>query len=160
MIAFEEIPEAFAGVMLRADEPDAGPAFDPRSVEQRFDLAGRARACVPLVIDVQRRTLRWLDVVMGVTGSEHAVHRHSDKLATLGESLGLHYDSGARVSLGEAARWHAAARASTVLIRARTVRSPAWIVKKGRQPERSSTGSRRWHRQRPSPPRRRRTSPS
>lgn len=117
-VAFEDIPEAFAGVMLRADKPDAGSVFDPRSVEQRFDLVGRARACVPLVIDLQRRTLRWLDVVMGVTGSDHAVHRHSDKLAALGEFLGLHYDSGARVSLGEAARWHAAARASTVLIRA------------------------------------------
>jgi hypothetical protein len=117
-VAFEEIPDAFAGVMLRSDAPDAGAVFDARSVEQRFDLTGRARACVPLVIDLQRGTLRWLDIVMGVTGSLHAVHRHNDKLAILGESLSLHYDSGARVSLGEVARWHAAARASTVLIRA------------------------------------------
>jgi len=115
--AFEDIPEAFAGVMLRDDEPHAGPVFDARAVEQRFDLVGRARACVPFTIDVRARTMRWLDVVQGVTGTFHAVHRHVGALAEIGQSLGQYYDSGARVSLGEDARWQAAARAQTVLIR-------------------------------------------
>lgn len=116
-VAFEDIPEAFAGIMLRADEPAVGPVFDPRAVEQRFDLTGRARAVVPLLVDLQARTLRWLDVVQGVSGTGHAVHRHVDALAAVGQNLDHYYASGARVSLGEAAGWHAAARARTVLLR-------------------------------------------
>jgi hypothetical protein len=116
-VPFDEMVEAFAGLMLRTDAPDEGRIFEPRTVEQRFDLAGKARACVPFVLDAQTRTLRWLDVVKGVTGTFHAVHRHSDDLSRLGEALTDLYGSGARVGLGELARWHAAARASTVDVR-------------------------------------------
>lgn len=116
-VPFGELAEAFAGLMLR-DVPGAdGPLFDPRSVEQRFDLTGSGRACVPLVIDVQSRTLRWLDVVKGVTGTQHAVWRHADALATLAHRLTELFASGARIGLGELARWHAAARAGTVVLR-------------------------------------------
>ncbi|HST86006.1 MAG TPA: MXAN_6230/SCO0854 family RING domain-containing protein [Kineosporiaceae bacterium] len=116
-VAFEDMPEAFAGVLLRADDPRHGPIFDPRSVEQRFDLAGRARSSVPFILDLQAGTMRWLDVALGVTGTFHDVHRHAGALEQIGQSLGEYYAAGARVSLGEIARWHAAARAATVLVR-------------------------------------------
>ncbi|MFC9266378.1 RING finger family 4 domain-containing protein [Streptomyces zhihengii] len=118
-VPFGELAEAFAGLMLRDGPGGAGPLFDPRSVEQRFDLTGSSRACVPLVVDLQSRTLRWLDVVKGVTGTQHAVWRHADALATLAHRLTELFASGARVGLGELARWHAAARAGTVVLRHR-----------------------------------------
>jgi Prokaryotic RING finger family 4 len=116
-VAFNDMAEAFAGVMLRGDDPAVRPVFDTSTVEQRFDLAGRARACVPFVIDLATRTMRWLDVAQGVTGTFHAVHRHHDALALLGESLSWLYTSGARITMGELATWHAAARADVVLVR-------------------------------------------
>jgi hypothetical protein len=116
-VAFDDLAEAFAGLMLRDETGTTGPAFDPRQVEQRFDLTGQARASVPMVIDVAGRTMRWLDVVKGVTGTHHAMHRHVDDLAILGQGLTNLFTSGARVGLGELATWHAAARANTVAVR-------------------------------------------
>ncbi|MFI0739072.1 MXAN_6230/SCO0854 family RING domain-containing protein [Streptomyces sp. NPDC021100] len=116
-VPFEELAEGFAGLMVRDQPGGHGPVFDPRQVEQRFDLTGRAHACVPLVVDVADRTMRWLDVVKGVTGTHHAVYRHADDLALLGRGLTELFASGARVGLGELARLHAAGRARTVVVR-------------------------------------------
>ncbi|MFJ9914604.1 MXAN_6230/SCO0854 family RING domain-containing protein [Actinacidiphila glaucinigra] len=116
-VPFEELDEAFAGLMLRDEPGDAGPVFDARAVEQRYDLTGRARTGVPLVIDVAGRTMRWLDVAKGVTGTRHSVARHGDGLAALAEGLTGMFASRARVGLGELAVWQAAARAATVLLR-------------------------------------------
>jgi hypothetical protein len=114
-IAFEDMAEAFAGFMAISDVD--GPPFDARAVEQRFDLTGRARASVPFVVDLADRTVRWLDTAHGVTGTHHAVHRHSRGLALMGWALSGYYASPARVHLSELALWHAAARARTVLVR-------------------------------------------
>ncbi|WP_116215141.1 MXAN_6230/SCO0854 family RING domain-containing protein [Streptomyces olivoreticuli] len=116
-VAFDDLAEAFSGLMVRDEPGGTGPVFDPRQVEQRFDLTGRAHACVPMVVDVADRTMRWLDVVKGVTGTHHAVHRHSDDLAALGRGLTDLFTSGARVGLGELATWRSAARAGTVVVR-------------------------------------------
>jgi RING finger family protein len=116
-IPFDDLAEAYAGVMAREGDPAAGQIFDPGTVEQRFDLAGQARASVPFVLDLATSKLRWLDVAHGVTGTFHAVHRHHEALGTLGECLGDLYASGARVSIFELAVWQAAARAGTVDVR-------------------------------------------
>ncbi|OEV09238.1 MXAN_6230/SCO0854 family RING domain-containing protein [Streptomyces nanshensis] len=116
-VPFVELEDAFAGLMVR-DEPGVnGPVFDARQVEQRFDLTSPAKACLPMVIDVQARTMRWLDIVQGVTGTHHAVHRHGDSMAALGRHLTALFSSGARVGLGELATWQAAARATNVVVR-------------------------------------------
>ncbi|QKV96485.1 hypothetical protein HUT19_36220 [Streptomyces sp. NA02950] len=116
-VPFVELAEAFAGFMVRDEPGDRGPVFDPRAVEQRFDLTSASRSSVPLVLDIPGRTMRWLDVVQGVSGTRHAVHRHVKLLAVLGKSLTGLFASGARVGLGELAIWQAAARAGTVLLR-------------------------------------------
>ncbi|MGW0858758.1 MXAN_6230/SCO0854 family RING domain-containing protein, partial [Streptomyces sp. NPDC002690] len=116
-VPFVELADAFAGLMVRDRPGKEGPVFDPRQVEQRFDLTSPAKACVPLVFDVRARTLRWLDIAQGVTGTHHAVHRHGGGLAELGRHLTDLFTSGARVTLGELAVWHAASRARTVLLR-------------------------------------------
>jgi hypothetical protein len=116
-VAFDDMAEAFAGVMVRAGAPGAGAAFEPRTVEHRFDLGGRSRASVPFVCDLAGRELRWLDMTQGVTGTLHAVHVHASALAVMGQSLDELYRSGARIGLGELATWEAAARAGTVYTR-------------------------------------------
>lgn len=134
-VPFVDLPEAYAGVMVRDDEPEENAIFEPRSVEQRFDLTGQAKLCVPFVLDLQTRTLRWLDVMQGVTGTHHAVHRHANALATLGAALTELYASEARVRLGELAVWHAAARAQAVLVR----RADGTVVRHDRRAGETST---------------------
>ncbi|MEV7680795.1 RING finger family 4 domain-containing protein [Streptomyces sp. NPDC088341] len=116
-VPFAELGDAFAGFMVRDEPPGHGEIFDPRTVEQRFDLTGTSRACVPLLLDIPGRTMRWLDVVQGVSGTHHAVRRYVDEIALLGRSLNDLFASGARVGLGELAVWQAAGRARTVVVR-------------------------------------------
>lgn len=116
-VAFEAMAEAFAGFMALTGSPETGEVFDPRTVEQRFDLTGRAYASVPLTVDLNTRRLRWLDMTAGVTGYGSAVHNQAGVLADLGRAMSGLYDGGSRVSLGELATWHAAARARTILLR-------------------------------------------
>ncbi|MGW7286290.1 MXAN_6230/SCO0854 family RING domain-containing protein [Streptomyces sp. NPDC054847] len=130
-VPFGDLAEAFAGLMVRDAPGGAGPVFEPRSVEQRFDLTGGERACVPLVVDLRARTMRWLDVAKGVTGTQHSVWRHSTALATLGRSLTGLFASGARVSLGELACRQAAARASWVVLRREDAASAVYVRRDG-----------------------------
>lgn len=116
-IPFVRLDDAFAGLMARDEPGTTGAVFDARQVEQRYDLTSASRASVPFMLDIAGRTMRWLDVAQGVTGTHHAVHRHADDLAVLAEHLTALFASGARVSLGELALWHAAARARTVIVR-------------------------------------------
>lgn len=116
-VPFVKLDDAFAGLMARDEPGTTGAVFDARQVEQRYDLTSASRASVPLMVDVAGRTMRWLDVAQGVTGTHHAVHRHANDLAVLAEHLTALFASGARVSLGELALWHAAARARTVIVR-------------------------------------------
>jgi len=109
--------EAFAGLMLRSAAPEHGDVFDARAVEQRFDVTGPGKVTLPFIVDLAERTMRWLDVTARVTGTNHAIHRHHDTLAVLGNALTGTFDARARVTLGELGRWHAAARAGEVLVR-------------------------------------------
>jgi hypothetical protein len=113
-VPFSELADAFAGYMVHDD--GTGAHFDPRSVGQRFDPEGSNRAMVPLVVDVPARTMRWLDIMQGVTGNGHAVHRHADALTLLGRGLTDLFASGSRVGLGELTVWQAA-RAAVVVLR-------------------------------------------
>jgi hypothetical protein len=116
-VAFTDMAEAFAGVMVRAAAPERGEVFNARAVEQRFDLTGPGKLTLPFVIDLAARTMRWLDVTGKITGTHHAVHRHHELFATLVDALEEAFTAGARVTLGELARWHATARADEVLVR-------------------------------------------
>lgn len=116
-VPFTDMAEAFAGVMVRSAAPESGAVFDARAVEQRFDLTGPGKVTVGFVVDVAERTMCWLDVDARVTGTHHAVHRHRDKLGLIGSTLLDAFRAGSRVTMGELARWHAAARAGEVLVR-------------------------------------------
>lgn len=116
-VPFTGMAEAFAGFMVRASEAERGEHFDARTVEQRFDLTGPGKVVLPMVVDLRGRTMRWLDVAAKVTGTDHAVHRHSDQFATVASALVESFEAGGRVTLGELGRYLAAARAQEVLVR-------------------------------------------
>jgi len=75
-VAFTDMAEAFAGLMLRSAPPKRGEVFDALAVEQRFDLTGPGKVTMPFVVDLAEETMRWMDVTARVTGTNHAVHRH------------------------------------------------------------------------------------
>ena len=88
-------------------------------MEQRFDLQGSAKISVPLVIDLEERRMRWVDVKVPPDGSFHTVRSSRHKLAQFGRSTLAYFGSGARPTLWELACLHAAARTRTVHVRRR-----------------------------------------
>jgi hypothetical protein len=116
-VPFNQMAEAFAGIMLRQDAPQRGEIFDPSAVELRFDLAGTGMTTLPLLLDRHSRTMRWLDVSARVTGTNHAAWRHGRSTGLLASAIDASIRRGERVMLGELGRWIAAARARTVVLR-------------------------------------------
>ncbi|MFP2958023.1 MXAN_6230/SCO0854 family RING domain-containing protein [Myxococcus sp. 1LA] len=116
-VSFDRMEDAFAGFMVR-DGAD-GPHFDARAVEQRFDLQGKAKISVPLVIDLEQKQLRWVDVKVPPEDGFQSVRRSRGELAHLGKDTLAYFGTGARPTLWELACLHAAARSRTVRVRRR-----------------------------------------
>ncbi|WP_406316058.1 hypothetical protein OHA77_03370 [Streptosporangium sp. NBC_01639] len=113
-VPFDRLVRGFAGFM---DAPDG--LFDPLAVRQRFDLTGPAKILLPLVVDLWSRTMRWADLNLSAVRVFHQADGNDEQLARLGAALEDVFGLGDRVTLWEISCWHAAARASTVLVRHR-----------------------------------------
>lgn len=112
---FRLLERGFAGVMLRDDLE--GAHFDPRTVKLRFSLRGESGVYLPLVLDLERRRLHWLDVYAkgglafnNVATSNRAIQRTCPALMD-------YFASGARTSMWEVAARHAAARCQRAFVR-------------------------------------------
>jgi len=120
---FEQLPHAFAGVMLA---PDEGTHFDARAVAQRFDLRGKSRITVPLTIDLAERRMRWLDVHLASREDLHSVGGYRAALAHIGRDFADLVGTGSRPSMWDVACVHAAARANVIYIRERDGAFPVY----------------------------------
>lgn len=114
-VPFERMNDAFAGLM--SSPPTRRSNFDPRRVEQRFDLQGEAKLAVPMLVDLQTKRMRWLDLNSPVKGRRHSVASNRGPLAFLGRDLTDYFGSGARPSMWQLGCVHAAARADYVCVR-------------------------------------------
>lgn len=116
-VPFEELPDAFAGFMaLPADGPrDA--SYDPKSVRQRFDLAGESRAYLPMVVDLGARRALWADVHLPPSGSYQSVDASGgDRLGAAASDICAHFGSGTRTTLWDLTVWRAAVRTREVAV--------------------------------------------
>lgn len=59
--SFTEIPECFAGVMMR-QSPQSGEIFEPKTVDNRLDLTADNKICIPMIIDLEERKVVWTDL--------------------------------------------------------------------------------------------------
>jgi len=116
-IAFDQLTCGFAGLMIR---PRDGDPFDPRAVAQRFDLHGKSVITVPLVIDLEARRLRWLDVHIAGPSALAQVGGYRAALAHIGRDFADLASTGARPTLWDVAMIHAVARANIVYVRERS----------------------------------------
>lgn len=116
-VPFDELPDAFAGFMtLPADGPrDA--SYDPRTVRQRFDLAGESRAYLPMVVDLDARRALWADIHLPASQTFQSVGSSGGHmLAAAARDVCAHFASGARTTLWDLAVWRAAARTREVAV--------------------------------------------
>ena len=58
---FVGLPECSAGWMMRR-RPDSGEIFEPKTVEDRVDVASDTTICLPVVLDLVERKVVWADI--------------------------------------------------------------------------------------------------
>ncbi|MGW7273903.1 MXAN_6230/SCO0854 family RING domain-containing protein [Streptomyces sp. NPDC054864] len=107
-VPFDELPDAFAGFM--AVQGTGRAVYDPRTVRQRFDLAGDAALRVPMIVDLRSRRAWWADVTLATGDGNHDVWRHRKQLGRMGNDLLDTFQPCGRATLWDLACWTAAAR--------------------------------------------------
>ncbi|MFF8095039.1 MXAN_6230/SCO0854 family RING domain-containing protein [Streptomyces sp. NPDC016675] len=121
-VPFEELPDAFAGFMALPAHGPRDASYDPRTVRQRFDLAGDSRVCLPMIVDLGRRRTLWTDTHLPSASGFQSIGSHGgDGLATVARHVWEQFASGSRVTLWDLAVWRAAARSPEVAV---TLRGP------------------------------------
>lgn len=117
-VPFDELPDAFAGFM--AVEGKGRAVYDPRTVRQRFDLAGDAALRVPMIVDLRTRRAWWTDITLATGDGNHDVWRYRKQLGRMGNDLLDTFQPCGRATLWDLACWAAAARtAGPVYVRGR-----------------------------------------
>ncbi len=58
-----DLPECFAGWMARS-EANSGEIFEPRTLQDKVDIASRTRVCLPAVFDLEERCVIWADIAL------------------------------------------------------------------------------------------------
>ena len=58
-----DLPECFAGWMARS-HPASGESYEPKTVQDRVDIAADTRIAVPLLLDLVRRQVVWCDAAL------------------------------------------------------------------------------------------------
>lgn len=107
-VPFDQLPDAFAGFM--AVEGAKKAVYDPRTVRQRFDLAGDAALRVPMIVDLRSRRAWWADVTLATGEGNHDVWRYRKQLGRMGNDLLDTFRPCGRATLWDLACWTAAAR--------------------------------------------------
>lgn len=60
---YVDLPECFAGWMARS-EPESGEVYEPKTVQDRFDLTADTRVAIPIVFDIVERKAIWCDMAL------------------------------------------------------------------------------------------------
>jgi hypothetical protein len=58
---FCDMPECFAGWMIRQN-PGSGEIFEPKTVENKVDLAAKSKIAIPVILDLVERKVIWCDL--------------------------------------------------------------------------------------------------
>lgn len=118
---FSQLERGFAGLMIRDD--DGGQHFDPRTVKQKFALAGENGTFIPLVLDLEDQCMHWLDVQAEGRLQMNNVATSNSDITKICPAFISYFRSGARLSVYELGLLHAAARCKKVTIRGAITRS-------------------------------------
>ncbi len=84
--AFLSLPECFGGWMMR-ENPNSGEVFEPKTVQDKIDITAASRACVPVIIDAQDRTVYWSDLALKTESQINNAAKNSVGFSQIGRSI-------------------------------------------------------------------------
>ena len=109
---FKEHDAVYAGWMTR-DHANSNEIYDPKFVEQKIDLTGENKNCIPVLFDLKNRKAIWADVATGRSGHFGGNNVESNR-ATIEETIQAVVDTSRKVSLYNLFSLHAAVRGEVV----------------------------------------------
>ncbi|MCB1216315.1 hypothetical protein KDL44_02920 [bacterium] len=118
-LPFTELERAFAGFMLRNDE--FGSHFDPRTVVSRFSLDGSNGMFMPLLLDLTRMRMLWMDTYSRGQLAFNNVANSNKAITAICPAFQEYYGSGLRCSVRDLMLIRAAA-ARRVILRGSSIR--------------------------------------
>jgi ankyrin repeat protein len=85
--AYCDLPECFAGVMLR-QFPNSGEIYEPRTVLNKFDLSANTQIAIPLILDLQTKQMIWTDLSLKKNPNHvNNVHSNRSSLSLLCQAM-------------------------------------------------------------------------
>jgi hypothetical protein len=81
-----DLPECFAGWMTRT-HADSGEIFEPRTVENKIDIASDTRICLPLIIDLFNMEVVWTDIALKKSPLWNNVHQNLRGISLMTKAL-------------------------------------------------------------------------
>lgn len=81
-----DLPECFAGWMART-HADSGEIFEPKTVENRIDLASDTRICIPLIVDLYENKVVWTDIALKKSPLWNNVHQNLRGVSLMTKAL-------------------------------------------------------------------------
>jgi len=81
-----DLPECFAGWMAR-QQANSGEIFEPRTVQDKIDVAANTRICLPLIIDLAERRIIWTDIALRKHPSWNNVKNNLSGVSVMARAL-------------------------------------------------------------------------
>ena len=107
---FATLPECSAGWMLR-ESPGSGEVFEPKTVQDKIDVASESTLVMPLIVDVSERRIIWADTAIKANaGQPNNIRGNYDSITLVGRALTEVH----RPSLHDLFMLHAHARGTVV----------------------------------------------
>ena len=60
-VPYCDLPQCYMGWMAR-EEPNSGEIYEPATVQDKLDLASDSRISIPMVVDLEEKTIVWADL--------------------------------------------------------------------------------------------------
>ncbi|MCG6146600.1 TerD family protein [Leptospira bandrabouensis] len=84
---FCDLPECFAGFMIR-QHPNSGEIYEPRTIENKFDVTANTKICIPMIIDLEVRKVIWTDISLTTNiGYNNNVLNNMSSIALMSKAM-------------------------------------------------------------------------
>ena len=83
---FINLPEVYSGWMIRK-APNSGEIYEPKTVQDKFDIASETRISIPLILDLVDRQVIWGDLALKSSPTFNNLENNLCGISLMGKSI-------------------------------------------------------------------------
>lgn len=85
--AFNQVEKSYAGWMIRDKANKSRQSFDIKTVENKFNMVGQGRYAIPMIVDVEKSEIVFVDLYMNGTSSMNRVEGAVNDVSTTAREI-------------------------------------------------------------------------